>query len=116
MTVSELAQHLVESGNGLREVLMRQNGNITPVEIAELLQQLGYEAWTEDPQKVSRIADTLQSLTEITKLEEVRGHAEWAEAIRKIVDGDFVGSIGCIDRSEATFSDIGKYHLAAKTQ
>jgi CHAT domain-containing protein len=116
MTPSELAQYLIDADRGAREALLRENAGLAPAAIAESLQQSCYEAWTENPQQVARIADTLQSLTEFTKNTEVRGYAEWAEAIREIVDGDFVRSIECIDRSEFTFSSINKDHLAAKTQ
>lgn len=112
----ELAQQLVNTDADSRAALIVKHQNISSVEVAESLQQLCYEAWTEDPQQVPFIADAAQSLATMADVAEVRGYAEWTQAIRKIVEGDLPTSIENIDRSQSTFSGIGNDHLAAKTQ
>lgn len=116
MTPLELANLLVDTHPGLREIVLSEHESISAVEIAESLQQMCYEVWTEDPQQVSAIAETLHFLADKIDNAEVRGYFEWAEAIREIVGGKLASSIEHIDRSEKTFSNVGKFHLAAKTQ
>lgn len=116
MTSAGLAQLLVDTDPKLREACLREYAPIPPVEIAEALQQLCYEAWTEDPPRVVAIAETLHFLTQATNDPAVRGFAEWAEAIHKIVSGELNSAIDHIDRSESTFADLGEFHLRAKTQ
>lgn len=116
MTPAKLAQLLVDTHSDFREICLHDHKTSEPIEIAEALQQMCYEAWTEDPQRVSTITDTLHFLADITGDKEISGYAVWAEAIRNIVDGELAASIEHIDLSESTFSGIGKPHLAAKTQ
>ncbi len=116
MTPFDLAQILVDAHPEERGVRLRENSSISPIEIAEALQQMCYEAWTEDPQRVSAIAEAINFLVRSIDNKEVTGFAEWVNAIRDLVNGELVSAIGRIDRSESIFSEIGKFHLAAKTQ
>ena len=112
----DLANLLIESTPEARHSLLGTHQSLPAVEIAESLQQICYEIWTDDPQRVGRIVETLYAIVDRTKNIEVRGYAEWTAAIEALVDGDLEGCIGLIDTSDATFSSIGKPHLAAKTQ
>lgn len=116
MTAAEFAQLLVESHAHERVPLMSLHKDLSPIKIAEELQQRCYEVWTEDPQKVSLIADALHFLEGYANNAEVKGYALWVEGICQIVEGDLMSAIEYIDRSESVFSEIDKEHLAAKTQ
>lgn len=116
MTPSELATLLVESPARERLGLIDANPSVPMVEIAESLQQLCYEVWTNDPQRVTDIAATLEMLSLRSESEEVAAYAEWTAAIEALVSGDHDLTIRWIDLSEERFDRLGKDHLAAKTQ
>lgn len=86
------------------------------VAVAAALQEMCYEVWTADPQRVSAIAETLAAIAEYTRDAEVQGYSQWVDAIRALVGGELEECIRCIDASESTFAAAGREHLAAKTQ
>ena len=116
MNPLELAKLIVDTPPELRIAVIIDHEPLPAVKLAESLQQMCYEVWTDDPQKVSAIADVLILVAERTQNPEVRAYSAWTEAIRALVDGDLELCIGWIDRSEAAFVTIDMQHLAAKTQ
>ena len=116
MTPSELATLLVESPGRERLGLIDANPSVPKIEIAESLQQLCYEVWTNDPQRVTDIAGTLEMLALCSESEEVEAYAEWTAAIEALVAGDLDLAIRRIELSEERFHRSGKDHLATKTQ
>lgn len=95
---------------------MRRHSPLPAVEIAESLQNICYEVWTDDPQRVSAIIDTLNELSDFTGDREVRAYADWTAAIGELINGNLERCVELLDISEAGFNRIGKPHLAAKTQ
>lgn len=112
----DLAKLLVDSSREIRNSLLREHEPLPAVELAESLQEMCYEVWTDAPQKVSAIVETLNEVAEQSGNAEVCAYAEWTEAIKALVNGDLEGCIGWINSSEESFTAIEKPHLAAKTQ
>src|SRR5438132_11611297 len=99
----DLAKLFLATHRDQRDELIRRHQPLPAVEIAESLQRLCYEVWTDDPQKVSAIADTLNDLAERTRDAEVRGYAEWTAAIEALVEGELETCIYRLGESERTF-------------
>lgn len=116
MSSPAIAKMLTDSGPKRRRSLMRRHSPLPAVEIAESLQNICYEVWTDDPQRVATIVETLNDLSDFTGDEEVRAYADWTAAIGKLIDGNLEGCLEFLDLSEQRFNQIGKPHLAAKTQ
>jgi CHAT domain-containing protein len=116
MNTADLARRLVYSSRDEREAIMRSPGTFPAVETAEALQAMCYEAWTDDPQLVGAICETVEQAADVTGITEVRGYAWWTSAIRSLVNGDLIDCVAGIERSEKIFRELHKPHLAAKTQ
>lgn len=116
MSSPAIAQMLTDCGPARRRSIMRRHSPLPAVEIAESLQNICYEVWTEDPQRVSSIVETLKDLSDFTGDREVRAYADWTAAIGELIDGNLEGCLEFLDLSEGRFNEIGKPELAAKTQ
>ncbi|NOT46943.1 MAG: tetratricopeptide repeat protein, partial [Acidobacteria bacterium] len=116
MIPTDIAKLLLESSPEARLILIREQDRNISVDTSEALQAICYEVWTEAPQKVAAIAETLKDLAEHAKSPEVQAYSEWVNAIKALVDGELEKCVGCVESSEAIFTSLGKMHPAAKTQ
>ncbi|MEQ1606672.1 MAG: CHAT domain-containing tetratricopeptide repeat protein [Pyrinomonadaceae bacterium] len=116
MNPTDLAKLLLESPPDRQAVLIDEHGAASAVEVAGALQTICYEVWTDDPQRIAAIAETLELLTEHTQNTTVRAYSEWTNAINALVNGDLESCLRLIGESESTFLNAGESHLAAKTQ
>lgn len=116
MTAFDIARQLISSGRESRAAILYACGPVPAAEIAEALQQICYEVWTDDPQQVSEIVDTLSLIADATGDREVIAYEQWTESIRSLINGELDACIEHLDLSESGFLSMGKPHLAAKTQ
>ncbi len=116
MKSADLAKLLVESTPEARNSLILEHDPFDAAAIAESLQTMCYEVWTEDPKAVYAIADTLKFIANHSQSHEVLAYSEWVNAIQALVGGELEKCINYLESSEAIFASLGKPHLAAKTQ
>lgn len=116
MNRQEFTQKLVESVAKERKHLLKEYRKFCDVELAKSLQQLCYEIWTSEPQKVSVIVRTLREVTNLTKNKEIEAYADWTEAIENLVNGKLEDCLIFLDKSEISFNSLGEIHIAATTQ
>ena len=111
------ARKLVESPNAERRKMLARNRVSGDAELARSLQNICYEVWTNEPQKVSEIAAALDLIAEFAvDSDEVKAFAEWTQAIEHLVKGELKKCVRQIDKSENSFVLLGKTHHAATTQ
>lgn len=116
MDANGLARLLVGSAPRRRLAILKEHASISPAEIAESLQNLCFEVWTAEPQKVNAIAETNELIANESGEQEVRAFADWTNAIKCLVDGDLYKCIEWLNSSEKNFLAIRNEHFAAKTQ
>ena len=117
MNRDRFARKLIESPNAERIKLLARHRASCDVELAKSLQNLCYEVWTNEPQKVSEIAAILDLIAAIAAdSDEVKAFAEWARAIEHLVKGELKKCVARLDASEKSFNLLGKTHHAATTQ
>jgi CHAT domain-containing protein len=116
MNPEKLARKLVESSFVERKNLLAENSALADVRLAQALQNLCYEVWASEPQKVSGIVSALILLSEQTGEKEIEGVLEWARGIKNLINGKLEKCLWRLDRSEKIFKSLGKKHAAAKTQ
>jgi CHAT domain-containing protein/tetratricopeptide (TPR) repeat protein len=111
------ARKLIESPHAERIKLLARHRASCDAELAKSLQNLCYEVWTNEPQKVSEIAATLDLIAEFAAdSDEIKAFAEWTRAIEYLVKGELKKCVKQLDASEKSFVLLGKTHNAATTQ
>ncbi len=116
MNRDRLARKLIEVSNAERPKILAKNRPSCDAGLAKSLQNLCYEVWTSEPQKVSEIAEILDLLIESSDDTEIKAYAEWTRAIEFLVKGELQKCVAKLDESEKTFNDLGKTLSAANTQ
>ncbi len=116
MNRKKLAEKLVESSFPERKFLLSEHFAFADVQLAKALQNVCYEIWTSEPQKVSKIVSALNLLFQNTRNKEIKAILEWTRAIKKLVGGDLEKCLAWLDKSEKSFQKINKNHSAATTQ
>lgn len=116
MNLQSFAQNLITASKKERRKLLRENLEICDEKFAKALQQICYEVWTSEPQKVSAIVAVLREAFELTQNRVLEAYAEWTEAIENLVGGRLETCIHFLDKSEKSFQELNKMHEAATTQ
>jgi CHAT domain-containing protein len=116
MNQKELALTLIESPSDERRHLLAEHTRFADAELARIFQQICYEVWTSEPQKVSKIVEILRDLTGLTNNAEIRAYTEWTTAIEHLVNGRLKDCLRWLDKSEESFKNLEKFHAAATTQ
>ena len=117
MNRDRFARKLLEMPPAERPKLLARNRALCDAALAKSLQNLCYEVWTNEPQKVSEIASTLDLIAEVSNdSAEIKAFAEWTRAIEHLVKGELKKCISHLDKSEKSFVSLGKTHHAATTQ
>lgn len=116
MNRNRLAQKLLDSRPAERKILLRQHADSCDVKLAKSLQNICYEVWTSEPQKVSAVVSTLELLNQFCGSAEIAAYVEWTKAIRSLVGGELEKCLAWLDKSEKSFNRLGKTHAAATTQ
>lgn len=116
MNRQSFARTLIAETKKDRRKLLKENLEICDEEFAKALQQICYEVWTSEPQKVSAIAGVLREAFELTRNKLLEAYAEWTKAIENLVAGKLENCINFLDRSEKSFQNLNKNHEAATTQ
>ncbi len=116
MNQQELARKLIESTSDERASLLAGHSHLANARLAECFQQICYEIWTHEPQKVSIIVEILRELTDLTGNPEIGAYTEWTRAIENLVNGRIEDCLDWLDKSEKSFKDLRKFHSAATTQ
>lgn len=116
MNRQQFARKLIETTPGGRKILLTKYSTLADVRLAKIFQLICYEIWTNEPQKVSIIAEILHELTDLTKNPEIRAYTEWMTAIEDLVGGRLEDCLHWLDKSEKGFKDLGKFQTAATTQ
>lgn len=117
MNRDQFARKLIEVSKAERRQLLTENTALCDVELGKSLQNLCYEVWTSEPQKVSVIAETLDLLGEFSSDKaEIEAIGEWTRAIEFLVKGELQKCVEMLDKSAKSFNDLGKTHSAANTQ
>ncbi|MBK9438360.1 MAG: CHAT domain-containing protein [Chloracidobacterium sp.] len=115
MNLVEFARKLVESPAESRQLILLAQP-ASPAQMAAALQEICYEAWTHDPQKVASVVDVLDELATVSGEKVVSAYASWARGISCLVDGRLESAIERINESEAVFMSLEMTGLAAGTQ
>ncbi|HQU86806.1 MAG TPA: hypothetical protein PKY59_26975, partial [Pyrinomonadaceae bacterium] len=110
------AQKLITANKEERRKLLKENLEICDEEFAKALQQICYEVWTSEPQKVSAIVAVLREASALTGDKLIAAYAEWTEAIENLVGGNLEKCVEFLDESEKSFQNLDKNHEAATTQ
>jgi CHAT domain-containing protein len=116
MNHQELARKLIESDSERRRLLIDSHPQLLDAGLAAFFQQICYEVWTDEPQKISLIVEILNELARLTGNPEIRAYSEWTIAIENLVNGRLEDCLQRLDESEAGFKNLGKLHAAATTQ
>jgi len=116
MNLQSFAQNLITASKKERRKLLRENLAICDEKFAKALQQICYEVWTSEPQKVSAIVAVLCEAFELTRNKVLEAYAEWTEAIENLVGGRIETCVHFLDKSEKSFQNLNKTHEAATTQ
>lgn len=116
MNEQELAQKLFELPKTSRNTLLEENGHLLNSELGKALQQICYELWTEEPQKVSTLVKILEKIAKFTGNREFDAYQEWTKAIENLVNGKPEDCLKWLDKSEKTFLSLNLTHSAATTQ
>ncbi|MCD9186252.1 MAG: CHAT domain-containing protein [Pyrinomonadaceae bacterium] len=116
MNLQSFTQNLITASKKERRKLLIENLEICDEEFAKALQQICYEIWTSEPQKVSAIVAVLREAFELTRNKLLEAYAEWTEAIENLVGGRLETCIHFLDDSEKSFQKLNKTHEAATTQ
>jgi CHAT domain-containing protein len=117
MNPDELARILIEKPFAEAESMLAANSAFeSPSTLAKALQNLSYEVWTSEPQKISNIVSVLRVLENRTRSAEVSAYREWTEAIENLVGGNLEKCVRLLDASENSFNLLGEILQAATTQ
>lgn len=116
MNLQKFTERLITANKEERRKLLKENLEICDEEFAKALQQICYEIWTSEPQKVSAIVEVLREAFALTRNKLLKAYAEWTEAIGNLVGGNLEKCVGLLDESERSFQNLNKYHEAATTQ
>ena len=117
MNRDRFARKLLETAPAARRKLLARNRASGDAEPTRSLQNLCYEIWTNEPQKVSDIVKILDLLAENSAdSAEIKAFAEWTRAIEHLVKGELKKCVKMLGVSEKSFILLGKTHSAATTQ
>jgi CHAT domain-containing protein len=116
MNHQELARKLLESDSDRRKLLINRHPQLIDAGLAAVFQQICYEVWTDEPQKISSIVEILNELAAVTGNPEIRAYTGWTIAIENLVNGRLEDCLRRLDESETGFKNLGKPHAAATTQ
>jgi CHAT domain-containing protein len=116
MNHQKLARKLIETNSDERKRLIVENARLVNAQLAAVFQQICYEVWTHEPQKISVVVEILRQLTDFTGDAEIRAYLEWTNAIENLVNGRLEETLRRLDESEKSFKDLEKFHAAATTQ
>lgn len=116
MNYKDFAQRLIENPANKRKALFAQYSQLVNIELAKFLQQICYEAWTTEPQKISIIVEILREAADLTKNPEIKAYLEWMTAIENLVNGRLEDCLYWLDESKRSFENLNLTHTAATTQ
>lgn len=117
MNRDRFARKLLEVSKPERRKMLAKNRALCDAELAKSLQNLCYEVWTSEPQKVSEIVEVLDLLDEFSGDQAaIKAIKEWTRAIEFLVKGELQKCVAMLDESEKSFNDLGKTLDAANTQ
>ena len=112
----QFAKNLLGAARSKRKSLLSKYLTFCDAELARAFQEICYEVWTAQPQKVSLIVEILNDVIAITDDPEIRAYAEWTDAIKHLVNGELESCVRLLNTSELSFKELGKTHAAATTQ
>lgn len=116
MQRAHLATLLVNSSNANRETLLRENSTLADVELAYCLKDICLEGWSTHPAQAIAAANSLQSLSDIRPVPEIKALTAWAAGLKALIDGQMLLAISELEDSERQFLALGKINTAAATQ
>ena len=116
MQRAELAARLVDSSDAEREALLREYSALADVELAYLLKEICYEAWSVEPTRSVQAGLVLEALARLNDDEEIGALAEWVGGIAGLVKGQMEQAITRLDAAAARLLSLGKDQVAAATQ
>ena len=120
LTVTELACHMVDSGEIAPATVIGENA----LAVAWALKDLCYAAWSTDPQRTAKAADAIRALWQRERMrDEPHPHireadalADWTGGIAHITRGEMAEATACFDRAETNFRTLNQPNHAAQTQ
>jgi CHAT domain-containing protein len=116
MNRAMLAELLVNASNAEREALLRENSALSDVELAYVLKEICYDAFTVAPTRSVQAASALRALNQQNNEGEINALAEWVGGIAALVEGQMESAISRLDAAETRLLSLGKDHTAAATQ
>lgn len=116
MQCSHLATLLVNSSNAKRKTLLRENSALADVELAYCLKDICLEGWSTHPGQAVAAATSLQLVSEIRPIPEIKALTAWAAGLKALIDGQMLLAISELEDSERGFLALGKTNTAAATQ
>ena len=108
MNREKLAKKLIESSASERKILLAENLAICDEKLAKALQNVCYEVWTSEPQKVSDVVSVLNLLFKKTGNKEIEAFLDWTKAIKSLVGGNLEKCLVRLDKSENGFKKSGQ--------
>ncbi len=117
MDRSDLAARLVSAeSESERLALLRERPGLSDVSLAYALKDICYEAWSTEPQRATKAAAALHTLSENSQCPEIAALAAWVAGIAALTAGQMERAIEHLDDAEARFLSLDQSHNAASTQ
>lgn len=117
LSANELVEKLISAETKLdRENWLRENAECANLDLALLLKDACYSAWTDEPQKVLLISDILQSLSNFRPVPEIAALSFWVRGVKAIIQSQPVEAIASFNQAVSIFNEQKEFSQAANTQ
>jgi CHAT domain-containing protein len=116
MEQTELANRLVDADDTEQQALFDQQKPFLNVPLAYALKDICYSAWSSQPERTVRAANTLNSLARQLNDPEVQAVADWTGGLAAIIAGEMEEALAKLGRASAQFEQLGNPLMAAATQ
>jgi len=117
MIFRELTEKLIAAGNeSERRILLKNLPEANLTKLAYALKDTYYESWTNEPERVRKAAQALESLFKFKPDEEIKALSLWVSGIADLTKGKIAAAVKNLDRSSRIFQIIDKEYESAQTQ
>ncbi|CAA9389495.1 MAG: hypothetical protein AVDCRST_MAG74-905 [uncultured Pyrinomonadaceae bacterium] len=117
MNFKDLAEKLIEAKKESdRKILLEDLPESNFLKLAQALRDTYYESWTNEPRRVQKAAQALDSLVKIKPAEEIKALSFWVAGVALLTEGKFDSALNTLDKSAEIFQTINKEYEAARTQ
>jgi CHAT domain-containing protein len=115
MNQRDFAERLLAISAEQRTKFIIGNRNLCNSRLGKVFQDICYEIWTNKPQEVSGIVDTLSEIVAIIGDNSILPYVEWVNGFKDLINGNLEKCVARINESEKCFLFLNQRHEAATT-